>query len=191
MGKIPWSRKWQATPIFLPGNFHGQRSLVGYSSRGCRESDMTEHVCMHAWSLLPSPSYQGAATSCIPCTCHRATHSTHHPWIHSQFLRWLSGSSPQVSVGGSVTLGPRWWEPACLSWTEQEAPWSPVVPINTAWTSVSASWLCSWESTGNGAREGRRGEGGEERPPESLPDHQLRTHCGNGQQGPRRLILKD
>ena len=32
--KIPWSRKWQPTSVFLPGKFHGQRSLVGYSSRG-------------------------------------------------------------------------------------------------------------------------------------------------------------
>ena len=31
VGKIPWSRKWQPTPVFLPGKFHGQRSLVGYS----------------------------------------------------------------------------------------------------------------------------------------------------------------
>ena len=31
VGKIPWSRKWQLTPVFLPGEFHGQRSLVGYS----------------------------------------------------------------------------------------------------------------------------------------------------------------
>ena len=30
VGKIPWSRKWQPTPVFLPGEFHGQRSLVGY-----------------------------------------------------------------------------------------------------------------------------------------------------------------
>jgi len=29
--KLPWSRKWQLTPIFLPGESHGQRSLVGYS----------------------------------------------------------------------------------------------------------------------------------------------------------------
>ena len=29
--KIPWSRKWQPTPVFLPGKFHGQRSLAGYS----------------------------------------------------------------------------------------------------------------------------------------------------------------
>ena len=31
VGKIPWRRKWQPTPIFLPGESHGQRSLAGYS----------------------------------------------------------------------------------------------------------------------------------------------------------------
>ena len=31
VGKIPWRRAWQPTPIFLPGESHGQRSLVGYS----------------------------------------------------------------------------------------------------------------------------------------------------------------
>ena len=37
-------RKWQPTPIFLPGEFHGQRILVGYSPRGRRETDMTERL---------------------------------------------------------------------------------------------------------------------------------------------------
>ena len=32
--KIPWRRKWQPTPVFLPGKFHGWRSLVGYPSMG-------------------------------------------------------------------------------------------------------------------------------------------------------------
>ena len=36
VGKIRWRRKWQPTPVFLPGNFHGPKSLEGYSSRGCR-----------------------------------------------------------------------------------------------------------------------------------------------------------
>ena len=40
--KIPFSRKWQPVPMFLPGNFHGQRSHVGYSSWGHKESDTTE-----------------------------------------------------------------------------------------------------------------------------------------------------
>ena len=38
MGKIPWRRKWQPTPIFLPGEFYGHRSLVGYSPWGHKES---------------------------------------------------------------------------------------------------------------------------------------------------------
>ena len=42
VGKIPWSRKWQRTLVFLPGKFHRQRSLVGYIVHGVsKESDMT------------------------------------------------------------------------------------------------------------------------------------------------------
>ena len=41
IGNIPWKRKWQFTPVFLPGKSHGQRSVVGYSPWGHRESDMT------------------------------------------------------------------------------------------------------------------------------------------------------
>ena len=42
--KIPWRRKWQPTPVFLPRKSHGQRSLVGYSPWGHKESDTTEHA---------------------------------------------------------------------------------------------------------------------------------------------------
>ena len=41
-GKIPWRRAWQPTAVFLPGEFHGQRSLGGYSPWGCIELEMTE-----------------------------------------------------------------------------------------------------------------------------------------------------
>ena len=47
VGKIPWSRKWQATPVLLPRKFHGQRSLLGYIPWGCKELDMTEHAHTH------------------------------------------------------------------------------------------------------------------------------------------------
>ena len=40
--KMPWRRKWQPTPVFLPGKCHGQRSLVDYSPWGRKELDMTE-----------------------------------------------------------------------------------------------------------------------------------------------------
>ena len=36
VGKIPWKRTWQPTPVFLPGESHGQRSLAGYSPWGQR-----------------------------------------------------------------------------------------------------------------------------------------------------------
>ena len=44
VGKIPWRREWQPTPVFLPGESHGQGSLVGYSPGGCKESDTTERL---------------------------------------------------------------------------------------------------------------------------------------------------
>ena len=47
VGKIPWRRKWQPTPIFLPGKSHGQRSLAGYSPWGHKELDMSEWLNHH------------------------------------------------------------------------------------------------------------------------------------------------
>ena len=51
VGKIPWRRAWQPTPVFLPEESHGQRSLAGYSPWGCRVgfSWATEHA--HTQSL--------------------------------------------------------------------------------------------------------------------------------------------
>ena len=47
IGKIPWRRKWEPTPVFLPGKSHGQRSLVGFSPWGFKESDLTEQLSAH------------------------------------------------------------------------------------------------------------------------------------------------
>ena len=47
IGKIPWRRKWQPTPVLLPGKSHGQRSLIGYSPWGHKESDTTEQLHFH------------------------------------------------------------------------------------------------------------------------------------------------
>ena len=42
--QITWSGKWQPTPVFLPGKFHGQKSLAGYSPWDCKKLDLTEHT---------------------------------------------------------------------------------------------------------------------------------------------------
>ena len=44
--KIPWRRKWEPTPVFLPGESHGQKSLVGYSPWGHKELDTTEWLTL-------------------------------------------------------------------------------------------------------------------------------------------------
>ena len=44
---ISWRRKWQPTPVFLPGKSHGWRNLVGCSPWGCKESDTTEWLHFH------------------------------------------------------------------------------------------------------------------------------------------------
>ena len=51
VGKISWRRKWQPTPVFLPGKSHGRRNLVGYSPWGRKELDTTERL------TLPYPVY--------------------------------------------------------------------------------------------------------------------------------------
>ena len=50
IGKIPWRREWHPTPVFLPGKFHGQRSLVGYSPWGHKR-------VRHDWALTSSAMY--------------------------------------------------------------------------------------------------------------------------------------
>ena len=44
VGKMPWSGKWQPTPVFLSGKAHGLRNLVGYSPWGCKKLDMTKRL---------------------------------------------------------------------------------------------------------------------------------------------------
>ena len=59
VGKIPWRREWQPSPVFLPGEFHGQRSLTGYNPWGYKELDTTEclntrHIGLLILSILKS-----------------------------------------------------------------------------------------------------------------------------------------
>ena len=65
-GRSP-RKKWWPTPVFLPGKSHGQRSLVGYSPWGCKESDTTEWLTLSfsllvIWGLLLGPLYQNLLT---------------------------------------------------------------------------------------------------------------------------------
>ena len=70
--KIPWRREWQPTPVFLPGEFHGQRSLMGYSPWDRKELDTTEqltHATRRLCDLTENPDSQ-------------------HDWSWSQIWNW-------------------------------------------------------------------------------------------------------
>ena len=61
VGKIPWRRKWQPTPVFLPGKSHEQRGLMGYSPWGHKELDRTEHTLLYYYSSVGKAQACGQA----------------------------------------------------------------------------------------------------------------------------------
>ena len=54
VGKNPWRKEWQPTPVFLPGELRGHRSLVGCSPQGYKESDTTEATNTFTFTMLPT-----------------------------------------------------------------------------------------------------------------------------------------
>ena len=112
-GKIPWRRKWQPTPEFLPGESHEQRSLVAYSPWGHKESDTPEcmhtHACAHTHTLNGSKSKREEKTS-------RATKARKELMERKSMEGhpWKRGSVPAEEGGGST----KWMESA-----EVPAPW--------------------------------------------------------------------
>ena len=66
MGKIPWRREWLPTPVFLPGESHGQRSLVDYSPWGSKESDKNKRLSFSFSLFFFSSHYKTFPFSCLP-----------------------------------------------------------------------------------------------------------------------------
>ena len=101
VGKMPWRRKWQTTPIFLPGTFCGQRSLVGYSPWGSKQSDTTEQTSTEIESEV--------APSC-PALCNPVDYTPPGSSIHGIFqARVLEWGAISFSRGSSQ---PRDWNRA-------------------------------------------------------------------------------
>ena len=78
MGRIPWRRAWLLTPVLLPGESHGQRSLVGYSPWGHRQSDATERLT-HVTPTHGIPVYLALLCNSFPHALFSEKPS-HFPW---------------------------------------------------------------------------------------------------------------
>ena len=90
--KIPWRRKWQPTPVCLPGKSHGQRSLVGCGPRGRREWDRTER-------LNSNSNRNNAATNILHkwfCGCTFSFLRGRAVGLHSNFFFFFT-SRPHVA----------------------------------------------------------------------------------------------
>ena len=66
VGKIPQSRKWQPAPVFLPGKFHGQRTLMGHSPWSHKKSDTTERLSSSIARMLQCAITNSLTTNGLP-----------------------------------------------------------------------------------------------------------------------------
>ena len=74
-----WGRKWQLAPVFLPGKFHGQRSLAAYSPWGCRDSDTTNHTHTHLMTHIHHYSILKNSFTALKILCAPPIHPSHPP----------------------------------------------------------------------------------------------------------------
>ena len=78
-----WRREWPSTPVFFPGEFHGQRSLVGYSPWGHKESDTAERLIHIMKKIIKWSQFSSVAHSCLT-PCGPMNHSTPGLPVHHQ-----------------------------------------------------------------------------------------------------------
>ena len=122
VGKTPWRREWQATPVFLPAEFHGQRGRAGSSPQGCKEPDVTgklTHMHTHTAFLQSESESLSAVSDSLRCyglyTVHGALQSRILAWVAKPFSSISSG--PRSRTGVSCTAGGFF-----TNWAIREAP---------------------------------------------------------------------
>ena len=101
VGKIPWRRAWQPTPVFLPGESQGHRSLEDCCPKRHKESDTTEHSSSN---LRPREV----------CSHPRSPQGHSHRWQLPQWLGFASWAPvgplrPPMILTSFVLLASRWW----------------------------------------------------------------------------------
>ena len=136
-GEIPWSRKWQPTLLFLPGESHGQRSLMGYSPWSHKELDMTDwaHTAQDTW---PDDSMYIYIVKWLPKSG-ELTHASHHKvtWILkiSSLGRFQVYNTPVLTIGeGNGTP----LQYSCLeNPMDRGAWWAAVHGVAEGWTRLS------------------------------------------------------
>ena len=105
VGKVPWRRKWQPTPVFLPGKSHGQKSLTGYGPWGRKESDITERLSTHRRKKAETERENSLNCSLNLIACTNFFWLLHILWIWT--CEWMFGAPLRASEGVHASEGPR------------------------------------------------------------------------------------
>ena len=120
VGKIPWRREWLPTPVFLPGEAHGQRNLAGYSLCVCKDLDTTEQLLLtHSevlLSLLCISSQDLTGISAQP------VQSTKSPRLGATLGSSLSFISIYHHTLCKISLDSIQFSPSLLSSSQSQAP---------------------------------------------------------------------
>ena len=117
VGKIPWRRKWHPTPVFLPGESHGGRSLVGYSPWGHKESDMTERFHFTSgldWVRRHSVTRHVSLTQLCPTLCNSINGSSLGPPVYGILQAKILGVICHVFLQG-IFLTRDWTWVSCIT----------------------------------------------------------------------------
>ena len=120
--KVPWRRKWQPTPVFLPGKSHAQRSLAGYSAQGCR--------VRHDWA----PIHVTRCMLCMRVYPEVLSNLIKELLLLSPLCRWESWSPKRLSNLFKIMQLVRWrsrdWKSSWLGW---ESGCSVVFSVASSW----------------------------------------------------------
>ena len=115
-------RKWPSTPVLLPGEFHGWRSLIGYSPWGCEESDTTEQLHFHfSLSCIGEGNSNPLQYSCLENPrdwggWRAAIYGVAQSWTRLKWLSSSSSSSPHQASRQSLFFLVSWALPVYTSW---------------------------------------------------------------------------
>ena len=118
VGLIPglgrfWNRKWQPTPVFLPGKYYGQRSLMGYSPWGCKESVTQSCPTLRPHGLQPARllcpwdfSGRNTGVGCVSCSrgSSRSRNWTMSPALQALLYHWTTGEAQLADKHMKKTL---------------------------------------------------------------------------------------
>ena len=118
-----WRRAWQPTPVFLPGEFHGQKSLAGYSPWGHKESDKPDQLTLSLFYFFLLYGWWMKVTQLCLTLCNPKDYKV-HGILQARILEWVAFP---FSRGFSQ---PRdWTQVSCIagrfftSWVIREAQW--------------------------------------------------------------------